>query len=50
MKGSYLVPGPPDLDIRDISFKLRHIPSINHFQELNDGFGQNKVEHFPTVP
>jgi hypothetical protein len=27
--GSYLMSGPPDMDIRDISFKLRYIASVN---------------------
>jgi hypothetical protein len=27
--GSYFVSGPPDLDIRDISFKLRYITGVS---------------------
>ena len=45
--GSYLVPGPPNLDIRDISFKLRYITRVSQsFSRSYDGFGHTEVEQW----
>ena len=39
------MPGPPDLDIRDISFKLRYITRVSQsFSRIYDGFGHTEVE------
>ena len=38
--GSYLMSGPPDIDIRDISFKLRYITCVSQsFSRIYVGFG-----------
>ena len=38
--GSYLMSGPPDIDIRDISFKLRNITCVSQsFSRFYVGFG-----------
>jgi hypothetical protein len=37
--------GPPDFDIRDISFKLHHIMRVSQsYSRIYDGFGHTEVE------
>ena len=41
------MPGPPDLDIRDISFKLCYITRVSQsFSRIYDGFGHTEVEQW----
>src|ERR1700691_6813151 len=45
--GSYLMPGPLDLDIRDISFKLCYITRVSQsFSRIYDVFGHTEVEQW----
>ena len=40
VRSSYLMSGPPDIDIRDISFKLRNITCVSQsFSRFYVGFG-----------
>jgi len=41
-RGSYLMPGPPNIDIRDISFKLRYIMCVSQlFSRIYARFGNS---------
>ena len=43
--GSYLVSGPPNMGISDISFKLRYITrACQSFSRIYDRFGHTEVE------
>jgi hypothetical protein len=44
---SYLMLGPPDLDIKDMSFKFHYIMNVSQsFSNVYDGFGHAEVHQW----